>query len=152
MESGYAQPWFYGMSQAVSISRNHPYTTQQPQEMIVHYPFHPLAGQTVTAYWTQSLQGVEHYHVLTPEMREMLVPTWMCHPETFDAAIVSDPVMDLAALKQLHILVQTALSSLQNAPHTREEQDAEGTTTAPPLSRGRDLTGPPAQRGVGQRR
>jgi hypothetical protein len=120
--------------------------------MIVHYPFHPLAGQTVTAYWTQSLQGVEHYHVLTPEMREMLVPTWMCHPATFDAAIVSDPVMDLAALKQLHILVQTALSSLQNAPHTREEQDAESTTTAPPLSRGRDLTGPPAQRGVEQRR
>jgi hypothetical protein len=28
MESGYAQPWFYGMSQAFSISRNHPYTTQ----------------------------------------------------------------------------------------------------------------------------
>ena len=27
MESGYAQPWFYGMSQAFSISRNHPYTT-----------------------------------------------------------------------------------------------------------------------------
>ena len=26
MESGYAQPWFYGMSQAFSISRNHPYT------------------------------------------------------------------------------------------------------------------------------
>ena len=29
MESGYAQPWFYGMSQAFSISRNHPYTTQE---------------------------------------------------------------------------------------------------------------------------
>jgi hypothetical protein len=29
MESGYAQPWFYGMSQAFSISRNHPYTTQR---------------------------------------------------------------------------------------------------------------------------
>jgi len=28
MESGYAQPWFYGMSQAFSISRNHPYTTR----------------------------------------------------------------------------------------------------------------------------
>src|SRR5713101_9288938 len=27
MESGYTQPWFYGMSQAFSISRNHPYTT-----------------------------------------------------------------------------------------------------------------------------
>ena len=27
MESGYAQPWFYGMSHAFSISRNHPYTT-----------------------------------------------------------------------------------------------------------------------------
>ena len=26
MESGYAQPWFYGMSQAFSIARNHPYT------------------------------------------------------------------------------------------------------------------------------
>jgi hypothetical protein len=27
MESGDAQPWFYGMSQEFSISRNHPYTT-----------------------------------------------------------------------------------------------------------------------------
>jgi hypothetical protein len=39
----------------------------------------------------------------------------------FDTAIVSDPVIDLAALTQLQILVQTALSSFQNAPHAREE-------------------------------
>jgi hypothetical protein len=30
MEAGDAQPWFYGMPQAFSISRNHPYTTQIP--------------------------------------------------------------------------------------------------------------------------
>ena len=28
MESGYTPSWFYGMSQAFSISRNHPYTTK----------------------------------------------------------------------------------------------------------------------------
>src|SRR5215831_5483206 len=38
MESGYAQPWFYGMSQAFSISRNHPYTTW------LFEPFCPCAG------------------------------------------------------------------------------------------------------------
>jgi hypothetical protein len=74
-------------------------------------------------------------------MTEMLVPTWMCHPETFDAAVVSDPVVKLAALKQLQSLVQTALSSLENEPLTRETQDAENATTTPPLSRRRRLTG-----------
>ena len=33
MESGYAQPWFYGMSHAFSISRNHPYTTQLREDL-----------------------------------------------------------------------------------------------------------------------
>jgi hypothetical protein len=78
------------------------------------------------------------------------VPTWMCHPDTFDAAIVSNPIIELTALKQLQILVQSALSSLENEPLTRENQDAESATTTSPLSRRRDLTGPPAQGSVGE--
>jgi len=70
---------------------------------VIHYPFHPLAGHTVTAYWTQALQGVEHYRVLTPAMTEILVPTWMYHPTAFDAHIGSEPVIALQALRQLHI-------------------------------------------------
>jgi hypothetical protein len=75
----------------------------------------------------------------------------MCHPETFDAVIVSDPVIELAALKQLQVLVQMALSSLQCDPQPRENPDEESATTASPLSGGRDLSGPPAQRDVGER-
>jgi hypothetical protein len=118
----------------------------------MHYPFHPLAGQTVTTYWTQSLQGVAHYRVLTSDSVDTLVPTWMCHPETFDPVIVSDPVIDLAALKQLQVLLQMALSSLHSDPQTRENPDVECETTASPLSGGRDLSNPPAQRDVGEHR
>ena len=106
----------------------------QPQAVVIHYPFHPLAGQTVTAYWSQSLQGVEHYRVMTPAMTETLVPTWMCHPATFDPHIVSEPVIALKALHQLHILMHTALSSSHSEPHAREEPDATCATTAAPLS------------------
>jgi hypothetical protein len=116
----------------------------------MHYPFHPLAEQTVTAYWTQSLQGVAHYRVLTSEMVETLIPTWMCHPETFDPVIVSDPVIELTALKQLQVLVQMALSSLQSTPQPRENPDEECATTASPLSCGREPSGPPAQRDSGE--
>jgi hypothetical protein len=108
---------------------------------VIHYPFHPLAGHTVTAYWSQSLQGVEHYRVLTPEMTETLVPTWMCHPAAFDAHIVSEPVITLKALHQLHILVHTALSSLLSEPHAREESNATCATTVAPLSHREPLTG-----------
>jgi len=53
-------------------------------------------------------------------MTEMLVPTWMCHPQTFDALLTSEPVIDLKALHQLHILVHTALSSLLSELKARE--------------------------------
>ena len=103
-------------------------------------------------YWTESLQGVEHYRVLTPEKLEALVPTWMFRPETFDAVIVSDPVIELAALTQLQVLVQMALSSLHSDPQPRENSDEECKTTASPLSSGRDLSSSPAQRDLGERR
>jgi hypothetical protein len=108
---------------------------------MIHYPFHPLASHTVTAYWTQALQGVEHYRVLTSAMTETLVPTWMCHPAAFDARLVAEPVIALTALHQLHILVHTALSSLLSEPHAREESDATCATTAAPLSHRGHLTG-----------
>src|SRR5262249_45237707 len=38
-----------------SANEGTPYCPLQPQELVIHYPFYPLAGQTVTAYWTQSL-------------------------------------------------------------------------------------------------
>lgn len=81
----------------------------------------------------------------------MLVPTWMCHPDTFDAAIVSDPVIELAALKQLLILVETALTSLDNEFLLQENQDAENAATTSSVSRRRGLEGPAAQRDVGER-
>lgn len=76
----------------------------------------------------------------------------MCRPETFDAVIVSDPLIELAALTQLQVIVQMALSSLHSDPQTRENPDEECETTASPLSGGRDLSSPPAQRDVGERR
>jgi len=33
MASGYAQPWFYGMFQAFSMSRNHLYTALLPEDL-----------------------------------------------------------------------------------------------------------------------
>src|SRR5262249_24495838 len=56
MESGYAQPWFYGMSQAVSISRNHPYTTHVWHPPSRGRPRQPML-RALLASWVLS-QGV----------------------------------------------------------------------------------------------
>ena len=81
---------------------------------MVCYPYHPLAGQRILAYWTQTHHGEAHYRVVTPAGDECLLPQWMCHPAAFAATPVEQPVIAVAALQALHELVQTALSSLPN--------------------------------------
>jgi hypothetical protein len=91
--------------------------------VVVGYPYHPLAGQTVLVCRTETITGVCHFRVVTESGKQRLIPQWMCEPLSFDPSPVSTPAIDHAALLDLLRLVSGALSSLDTPEHGSAQEE-----------------------------
>src|SRR5262249_37972219 len=74
-----------------------------------------------------------HFRVVTERGQQRLVPQWMCEPLSFDPSPISTPVIDHAALMDLHRLVSSALSSL-DAPEHGSDQEEQTHESIEPVS------------------
>ena len=79
--------------------------------VVVHYPFHPLAGRTIEVAakarrddGAVTLRGVDAH--------DLKIPTWMLRPEAANAPIVSTATLDPVALRALLELARTSCPAL----------------------------------------
>src|SRR5499433_3977539 len=82
-----------------------------PVELIVTYPFHPLAGQLVPIVGHIEHAGTRHLIIRTADKSGFLLPSWMTTPEAGAIRIVPGPRLPLNRIIELRALVDRLMAS-----------------------------------------
>ena len=76
-----------------SRRRSAPRDTAQEQrsDVLIHYPYHPRAGERITIVRTVHHAGSLHFTVDLPDGTRGLLPAWMTEPEAAGLSLVDMP-------------------------------------------------------------
>jgi hypothetical protein len=80
-------------------------------EVVVCYPFHPLAGQSVLVVGDKEHAGARHLIVRNPDGTGMLLPEWMTSREAGAVRILSCPRLCVNRLVELRALIDRLMAS-----------------------------------------
>ena len=96
------------------------------RSVVVHYPWHPLVGQSLTVKSVQrSVDGQRALRCLLPDRTWTFLPEWMTSREQCAGfKLVDDPSVGVAALQELAELLR-ALPSAEAAPRIGAETMSE---------------------------
>ncbi len=105
-------------------------TQEQPFEVIVEYPFHPLYGKRIIVNRRTVHGGLVHFASEGPDGCRALLPAWMTEPGAAALSVVEMPRLSLDALRELSSLVRTLpVASSPPSATTRTEEGSDGTPT-----------------------
>jgi hypothetical protein len=94
----------------------------------IHYAYHPRCGESVTVLAQRKHQGVLAYLIEQPDTTRTWLPSWMTQESAANLRCVEWPALSLAALEQLHTLVNHAVASPDHTlagSHDDETQNAD---------------------------
>jgi hypothetical protein len=102
-----------------------PYNAHQHQlkEVKVYYPYHPRAGETICVVGVRNHRGVRCYVAAKSDGRCELIPQWMTHPDFADISILPTPCIEVKALHNLRLLVDSAIVSLTDTGKSRRDNE-----------------------------
>ena len=118
-------------SQRKAASSRQSHSAHHTEQVTVHYPWHPLHGQTIRVQ--RSVRHGRDVWLCEQEQRTAAIPVWMTDRAACAALSVGPVLVSVDALRELASLVVTATRS---AAHDRithpsqEEPDATSTTDA----------------------
>src|SRR6266853_4498159 len=108
------------------------HTTQEhPFEVVVHYPHHPRAGESVLAYRRLTHGGGLHFVIEQPDGCRVLLPAWMTEIGAAALPIVEVPRLSLDSLRELRCLIKAQrVSSSPSSGTTRKGGGDDGPARA----------------------
>ena len=83
---------------------------QAPEEVRIHYPYHPRAGLSLQVIGRTEYQGEGFVIVCLPDGTRIHVPEWMTQPESANPPLHWPQRLSLASLTALRIAVDCVLS------------------------------------------
>jgi hypothetical protein len=100
--------------------------------VVVHYPFHPRSGDTITVIGLQTYRGEGVLIIKQDDDTLTYLPPWMVEEASASMSVVEQPVLPFLILGDLARSVANALLSLE-LPLTQERSDGEteGSTAEP---------------------
>ena len=102
---------------------------QQPFEVILRYPHHPLAGERLTVVRRLVNAGDAHFVVELSNRVRLLLPAWMTEVCAASSPMMAAPRLSLACLRELRLLVdQPDISSSPSHEAIRSGGGDDGAT------------------------
>ena len=89
----------------------------------VYYPFHPRNGEDIYIVGTRSHRGERCYVATKHNGRHELIPAWMTHPKYGKISLVSAPSLEIRALRNLRLLMNSAIQSFPVKVKSKTRRD-----------------------------
>ena len=96
---------------------------EQPFDVLIHYRYHPRAGERVSVVRRLRHGGSTHFVVDQPDGTRGLLPAWMTEAWAAQLATMDLPRLTLPALRALRGVINSAPLSLSSSPTMREGCD-----------------------------
>jgi len=96
----------------------------------VYYPFHPRSGEDIYIVGMRSHRGEQCYVMALNDGRHELIPAWMTHPEYERVSLGATPCLEIGALRNLRLLLNSAKQSLPGKVTSKTRRDNGETTRA----------------------
>lgn len=98
-----------------------------PETIKIHYPFHPLHGQSLRVERRAKLPNGEYIFCELPDGTIGGFPSWIADPAKGANVSVGVPVTSAAALAELRTLLDSLHSNSQRGNASLKEMQREGT-------------------------
>ena len=127
--------------------RSDPRHTAQKQrfDVLVHYPYHPYAGERVFVVRTVQHAGTVHFVIDLPDGARGLLPKWMTEPSAANLPLVETATLSLSAIRAVRATIDGRLLSCAPFNRTQERGGYVGATPEPatrPSTSGSNVHGP----------
>jgi hypothetical protein len=110
--------------------RSDPRHTAQKQrfDVLVHYPYHPYAGERVFVVRTVQHAGTVHFVIDLADGTRGLLPEWMTEPSAANLPLVETATLSLPALRAVRATIDSCLLSCAPFNGTHERGKNVGAT------------------------
>ncbi len=96
----------------------------------VYYPFHPRSGEDIYIVGIRSHREEQCYVIALNGGRHELIPAWMTHPEYGKISLIATPSIEIGALRNLRLLLNSAKQSFPDKIKSKTRRDNGETTRA----------------------
>jgi hypothetical protein len=110
--------------------RSDPRHTAQKQrfDVLIHYPYHPYAGERVFVVRTVQHAGTVHFVIDLADGTRGLLPEWMTEPSAANLPLVETATLSLSALRAVRATIDSCLLSCAPFDGTHERGRYVGAT------------------------
>jgi hypothetical protein len=99
----------------------------------VYYPFHPRSGEEIYVVGTRNHHEETCYVIKKADGHKELIPSWMTDPKYENISIVTNPIIQLKAIKKLCWLIMDSKKQFPPAkvkPKTRRKNEETAKSSA----------------------
>ena len=102
---------------------NHRHTAHcQKESITVHYPYHPLKGNTFKVFSIWRHKTEKYFVVLKPNRVKCYIPAWMTELKASQVYVTEKPIISQKALFALKRIIDTSVGFL----HHEEKHNHDG--------------------------
>jgi hypothetical protein len=89
----------------------------------VYYPFHPRSGEDIYIVGIRRHREEQCYVMALNDGKHELIPAWMTHPEYGKISLVPTPSLEIEALRNLRLLLNSAKQSFLGKIKSKTRRD-----------------------------
>jgi len=110
---------------------------KQPFEVVVRYPYHPLAGKRIIVIRRVSFADLLHFVINDPNGCRTMLPAWMTESWAAALPLVKDPRLPIDAIRTLRRLIDP----LRSSPSSAASRTSGGNNDVAETARSSDVGG-----------